>query len=44
MLDNSERWKMDNPDKFARYDTQDEGKKNKRHNTVCVGDHYTQIT
>lgn len=33
MLDNSEGGKMDNPDKFARYDTQDE-EKNKTKDTI----------
>ena len=34
---------MDNPEKFARYDTQDEEKTKTKNNTVCVGHHYTQI-
>ena len=35
---------MDNPEKLATQDTQDEDKQNKtkqKHNTICVGHHYT---
>ena len=35
--------KMDNPEKLATYGTQDEEKQSKKHNTICVGHHYTQI-
>ena len=34
---------MDNPEKMATQCTQDEDKQNKKHNTICVGHHYTQI-
>ena len=34
---------MDNPEKLATYGTQDEEKQSKKHNTICVGHHYTQI-
>jgi hypothetical protein len=34
---------MDNPEKMATQGTQDEDKQNKKHNTICVGHHYTQI-
>ena len=36
---------MDNPEKLATDGTQDEEKQNKtkqKHNTLCVGHHYTQ--
>ena len=33
---------MDNPEKLATQGTQDEDKKNKKHNTICVGHHFTQ--
>ena len=32
---------MDNPEKMATQGTQDKDKK-KKHNTICVGHHYTQ--
>ena len=34
---------MDNPEKLASLGTQDEDKQDKKHNTICVGHHYTQI-
>ena len=34
--------KMDNPEKLATQGTQDKEKQNKKHNTICVGHHYTQ--
>ena len=34
--------KKDNTEKLATYGTQDEEKHNKKHNTVCVGHHFTQ--
>ena len=35
---------MDNPEKLATFGTQDEDKHNKKHNTICDGQHhYTQI-
>jgi hypothetical protein len=33
---------MNNPEKPATLGTQDEEKQNKKHNTLCVGYHYTQ--
>jgi hypothetical protein len=33
---------MNNPEKLAIPNTQDENKQNKKHNTTCVGHHYTQ--
>ena len=39
---------MDNPEKLATFDTEDTTqiqhryKQNKKHNTKCVGHHYTQ--
>jgi len=33
---------MDNPEKLATLDTQDEDKQNVKHNTIYVGHHYTQ--
>ena len=33
---------MDNLEKLATLDTQDEDKQKKKHNTICVGHHYTQ--
>ena len=33
---------MNNPEKPATQGTQDEDKHNKSHNTICVGNHYTQ--
>ena len=32
---------MDNLAKQATYGTQDEEKLNKKHNTICIGHHYT---
>ena len=32
---------MDNPEKLARYGTQDEDKSKQKHNTICFGHHYT---
>jgi hypothetical protein len=34
--------RMDNPEKPETRGTQDEDKKNKTHNTICVGHHYAQ--
>jgi len=34
---------MDKPEKMATQGTKDEDKQNKKHNTICVGHHYTQI-
>ena len=34
--------RMNNPEKLAIPNTQDENKQNKKHNTTCVGHHYTQ--
>jgi len=34
---------MDKPEKLVTYRTQDEGKQNKKHNTICFGHHYTNI-
>ena len=36
--------RMDNPEKPATLDTQDEDKQNKKHNTIYVGHHHTQDT
>ena len=36
-----EQSKMDNPNKMATLDAQDEEKQNKN-NTICVGHHYAQ--
>jgi hypothetical protein len=33
---------MSNPEKLATLVIQDEDKQNKKHNTICVGHHYTQ--
>jgi hypothetical protein len=35
---------MDNPEKLATWThtTQDKDKQNKKHNTICVGQHYIQ--
>ena len=33
---------MDNLEKLATLGTQDEDKQNKKHDTICVGQHYTQ--
>ena len=33
---------IDNPEKLAKYGTEDEEKKKKKHNTICVGQHYAQ--
>jgi hypothetical protein len=33
---------MDNPEKLASLGTQDEDKQDKKHNTICIGHHYTQ--
>ena len=33
---------MDNPEKLPTQGTQDEEKQNKKHNTICVGDHSMQ--
>ena len=33
---------MDNQEKLATYGTQEEDKENKKHNTICVGQLYTQ--
>jgi len=33
---------MENPETLPTYGTQDEEKQNKEHNTICVGQHYTQ--
>jgi hypothetical protein len=33
---------MDNSEKLATYDTQDEDKTKQKHNTICVVYHYTQ--
>jgi hypothetical protein len=33
---------MGNPEKLATLGIQDEKKQNKKHNTICVGHHYTQ--
>jgi len=32
---------MNNPEKLATYDTQDEEKQKQKHNTIYVGHHYT---
>ena len=32
----------DNPEKLATQGTQDTGKTKQRHNTICVGHHYTE--
>jgi hypothetical protein len=36
------QYKMDNLEKLATLDTQDEDKQNKHTSTICVGHHYTQ--
>ena len=33
---------MENPEKRAMQDTQEDEKQNKKHNTIYVGYHYTQ--
>jgi len=33
---------MDNPEKLATLDTQEEDKLNKKHNTICDGHHFMQ--
>ena len=33
---------IDNPEKLATYGTEDEEKKKKKHNTICVGHHCVQ--
>jgi len=33
---------MGNPEKLATLGIQDDDKQNKKHNTICVGHHYTQ--
>jgi hypothetical protein len=38
-----EQSKMDNPNKLATLEAQDEEKQNKN-NTICVGHHYAQQT
>ena len=35
---------MDNPEKLTTLGAQDEDKQNKKHNTICVGQHHTQDT
>ena len=35
---------MDNPEKLATLGAQDEDKQNKKHNTICVGHHYSQAS
>ena len=32
---------MDNPEKLSTQGTQHKDKQNKKHNTICVGHHYT---
>ena len=34
--------RMDNPEKLATLDTQNEDKQNTKRNTICVGHYYTQ--
>ena len=33
---------MDNLEKLETLGTHDEDKQNKKHNTICIGNHYTQ--
>ena len=35
---------IDNPEKLAKYGTEDEEKKKKKHNTICVGHHCVQAS
>jgi hypothetical protein len=32
---------MDIPEKLAKHGTQDEEKQKQKHNTICIGHHYT---
>ena len=34
--------KMDNPEKLATQGTQNEERKKQKHNTICVGHHFTK--
>jgi len=47
MLENTEgaikiKIKIKNPEKLTTWGTQDQEKQNKKHNTICVGHHYSQ--